>query len=203
MSTEVKKDHPFLLRTDKEIDEILHNLAPATDELINKIPESLFVRNYLPVFCGEEPPEGLTAQEALRQWIQIAGLQFLPVKVLDDRSGEILFEVPALLDRHAVYVGREKENTPRLSELMKTATSYAQIHPEAGTNYILRNLRDYRFIGASPKFRERVRQWNEIFRRYGKAEILIEEKDGRYDLRMGEPVKPGTLGDVEDELIYD
>lgn len=202
MSTETKKDHPFLLRTDKEIDEILANLAPATEELINKIPESLFVRNYLPVFCGEEPPEGLTAQEVLRQWIQIAGLQFLPVKVFSDSTGEILFEVPALLDRHAVYVGREKEATPPLSELMKTATAFAQVHPEAGTNYILKHLRDYRLVGASPKFRERVEQWNQIFQRYGKAQILVEEKEGRYDLRMGQATKPGTLSD-EDELVYD
>lgn len=173
---------PVLSRADNEINKILKDLSATTEELINKIPESLFINDFLNFFCGEELPSGMTKETILKRWVEIAGIEYLPVYVVDDKTGEFLYKVPALLDRHAIGINRNVQNVPSIAAMLATANLYSEIHPDAGTNYILKNLPQYGLISASPAFSERVNEWNEIFRRYGKGEIQVKVEGNRYEL---------------------
>jgi hypothetical protein len=197
-----------LADADRMIGDIVNNINAASEALLTNLPESTFVTYFLPIFCGEEPHPEHSVKEWLNLWRDLAGYYFYPVNVVDD-SGAFLYQVPALLDRHAVRIGAANPGTPPMAHMVATAQQYAQIHPNAGENYILKQLRHYNLLRAeSPQLEERVRMWNYIFKRYNKPTIeFLRHEDGGIELKVNEPApqkttKPFSMNDGDDELIY-
>lgn len=142
-----------------------------SNPLANRLPEKLFVENFLPYFCGEvEIPE---ETELYSLWYGIAGSPTGEVDIIDTR-GKSLYKVPPLMNTNIINPKREDSNEMNFSQIIALATMYGNMTPVAGLNALntglsgkLETLRN-----RSVEFSEYETRWIEIFKRYGK----IKEK---------------------------
>lgn len=65
---------------------------------VNKIPESVFVRYFLPCFVGDVTGNPNWVME----WISIAGTPMHEVDVYKDGTNEILYRVPSILNTNSI-----------------------------------------------------------------------------------------------------
>jgi siroheme synthase (precorrin-2 oxidase/ferrochelatase) len=198
------KNHPMALREAQIIDGVVENLNLATEEMLNRVPEATFVTYFLPTFCNEDPhPEG-DALTWLSRWRDIAGGPFFPVNIVDTKTGAFLYQVPSLLDRHAVQVGVSNPGTPSILSMITTAGQFANVHPQAGQNYILKNIRNYNlFSGSAARMLARTEAWNQIFKRYNKPLIVVQEVNGKYEVSIASAAGSSATtadegGDIDD-----
>jgi len=162
-----------------------------TQSEIVKLPEYVFVRAFLPFFCGEKK---ITEQpNILPSWIGIAGSPSKEVDIVDEK-GEILFRVPAMNDT-SVIDSLNKKNGRSLQAIVQNYHRYQGITPINGENFLANAIADkiQAIRTTSESFTENEKKWNEIFIRYGKMkstepELVAVDKSSRLD---------------EDEIEYD
>ena len=168
---------------------ISEQLAAVEKIDVVRMPESVFVAGYLPLFCGEDNPR---YNVTFDMWKTYAGGVFNEVIVIDD-TGKELFTVPPLFDR-AYITTLVKEQTRSLTDVITTAEQYALIHPVKGNAYLDRELSNRALLmNSSMNVSSNVKRWNEIFRRYGKPEIVVGkdiEKVAEAEVKMFDDFEP-------------
>lgn len=172
----------------REISAIYENLMNDPAD-IAKCPESLFVKMFLPFFSGQRvvEDEGLAAR-----WIALAGNPFKPVDVFDERTMEILYQVPAFFDMEAVVVSNRKHGS--LGDIIQKATQLSAIHPSQGVNHFAKSVSKLELLQDRSAEVARTRDiWMSIFKRYnvtpigfdtgeaqGKASVVTESDQVDY-----------------------
>ena len=156
-------------------------------EPVPAIPESVFVSRFLPLFANIEGREDID----LSGWLEI-GNPCVPVDVhANNDKTNILFRVPALLDRHAEpYI--VDETKPTVSQIVAQASVYNSDRPGYGDDYFIKKVSES--IVKGNKNVSAILQWNYIFERYGYPTI----KTGQ--AVSGAEAKPSNVIDVYDEL---
>lgn len=148
----------------REIDEIFNNLNTVTKESITALPEEVFVRNFLPFFAGEPVADTIN----LNVWFGIAGNPYMPVNVVD-KSGVVLYTVPAFFDRGAVDISRVDNRASPLHHVLKTAEQLNRVHPKRAEAYFEQQLNMRNMTNLDKALHDRNAQiWEDIFKRYGK-----------------------------------
>lgn len=73
----------------------IHNALVVENKLV-QLPEQVFINELLPFLCGET-----LSQVTPAVWVSVAGTPFLEIEIIDTK-GEVLFKVPALMERNAI-----------------------------------------------------------------------------------------------------
>ena len=144
------------------IDRISANLAAAEEAETASIPESLFVKMFLPFFAGERVVEG---DQLPAKWIGLAGNPFRPVHVFNDATREILYTVPPFFDEGAFTPSNRKSGN--INDMVKKVADLSLIHPSQGVNYFNRFINSLELLHDRKD--EALRQtqvWMDIFKRY-------------------------------------
>lgn len=150
-------------------EEEIEDLKRIEEDSINTIPEVNFVQVFLPFFAGDEVnPYNVD----LSNWLTVAGSPYRPVNIANER-GEILYQVPAIIQPGTLS---PKEHAPNESifELLSNTNQMTAISPRRGAAYFREHVAKIhnglvdRTISA-----QAIRQWNEIFIRYGRKPIVI------------------------------
>lgn len=167
--------NPEIDNLNKANEDIYKQLIVA--DAVNKLPENLFVENFLPYFCGEL--DIAANDEVIPYWYAIAGSPNKEVSIIDER-GQSLYQVPALADTSIIDPTKEQGRV-NFGEIVSLAKLYTNQSPVAGENYINKKLAEkfYKLTAKSKVFSDNEKRWVEIFKRYGKikAEELKTEED--------------------------
>lgn len=134
------------------------------------VPESVFVKEYLPLFAGESK----NAEVDISKWLDVAGNAYRSVDVIKDN--EVLFTVPPLLKRSPTNVKRRPQDS--IYELVDLVQKKTAVHPQIGRSFMNSQL-DARISRLSSDPSE-VATWNDIFKRYGYEPIndqIVAETD--------------------------
>jgi hypothetical protein len=73
----------------------IHNALVVENKLV-QLPEQVFINELLPFLCGET-----LSQVTPAIWVSVAGTPFLEIEIIDTK-GQVLFKVPALMERNAI-----------------------------------------------------------------------------------------------------
>lgn len=135
------------------------------------LPESLFVTNFLPYFCGEL--ELTQNTKLLDMWYTIAGGQFNEVDIVDI-SNTVIFTVPAIVNSDIINP-RANRGDLSFSDIVTLSKLKSNITPVAGDNALqqglvikIEQLREKKITS----FSNNEERWLSIFKRYGKLEKL-------------------------------
>ena len=130
---------------------------------VKKIPESTFVKEILPVLTGE-----VVSAEFPLLMAAVVGTPFSEVDVIND-AGEVLFRMPALLERNIIS-HEEASKRGSMASMLITAEMLAKQSPARAEMYL-----EHEFNGrgiASNRdeiINQRQARWNTILARYGKS----------------------------------
>lgn len=152
-------------RVTEETEKIYSKLV--ANPLANKLPERLFVENFLPYFCGEvEIPE---ETELYSLWYGIAGSPTGEVDIIDI-SGKSLYKVPPLMNTNIINPKRGDNNDMNFSQIIALASMYNNMTPVAGLNALNTGLANKleTLRNKSVEFTDYEIRWIDIFKRYGK-----------------------------------
>lgn len=153
-----------------DINRINDLMQEQANESLVRITERQFKEVFLPFFAGEE---NLPYKVDAGNWEKIAGGPFKAVNVVNE-YGEVLFQVPPLLNREAISV-YEQEGEDALGEVLGRANNLMNIFPARG-----RQLLNHHFAHrlnttqGDDKLLETIEIWNKIFKRYNKPLIIIK-----------------------------
>ena len=170
-----KSKDPVAGSTDREV-AALDALEKLREEMIGKLPESIFVKKFLPLFASQEQNVDIS------EWLNVCHNAYLPVDIVS--GNEVLFRVPSLVKQIPTKVSRRGQDS--VYEMMETVVKKTAINPNLGKNYLDRQL-DIRIqrLGITP---EEVKVWNEIFSRYGYQPLA--------NTVTAEPVSTGSKEDL-------
>jgi hypothetical protein len=166
-------------------------IIQASQEARTKLPEEVFVKNFLPYFSGQKSIK--ENQEVIPMWIGIAGSATAPVDVVSP-TGEVLYTVPAFYDTTVMNASARFEG-PTLSATMVHYEMDKANLPQRANVRIQKEL-DQRMPSMFQKssvVEENKKQWSTIFNRYG-----ISTKQNTQQSQQSQSDIP-----VRDELDYD
>lgn len=130
-----------------------------TQDLYNRINESVFVNYFLPFFIGQRHSDTWVIE-----WISIAGTPMLPVNVVDDVTKEVLYTVPGFLDTSSII------NDNRNLSLGAIIERYIMIEnngiPMQSRAYLAKNLNEYEKAVTGDMGKNTINQWHYILQRY-------------------------------------
>lgn len=173
----------------KKGDEYFSLIVENTVSDIKRLPESTFVKNFLPYFCGEE--DTTKESNTIAIWIAIAGSITSKVHVVD-KNDEILFTVPPINDT-SIFDVNNKNQAQGFKNIVLNYRLYSNQTPMSAQNYLARTIdsRIEKLRTESVMFNENETTWKNIFARYGKGPSV-----------KAVDVKKQSLLD-DDELVYD
>lgn len=134
----------------------------------NKIPEEIFVNNFLPFFSGKVSLTE-TKENVIGTWIGIAGSPSSPVDVIDS-SGNVLYEVPAILKNELIdpVVVEQKRSLPAILAEYRARNKNS---PVIGNLFITQELeKKSEELTQNAPVNEVNEGWNQIMTRYGLIE---------------------------------
>lgn len=175
-----------------------------TEYEYQKLPESLFVEHFLPLFCGHiksDTPEGM---QLLKKWVIIARDNLNEVSIISNETGEILFNVPPLNSPDVLDIAHNKDKKlPSIDDLLGLAESLSNTVPARGANFFARAM-DSRtdIIAANPdtiKISKYTKRWQEIFERYNGIIATYSGSIATNTVSINDVVKPKS-NISEDEL---
>lgn len=132
-------------------------LQQLTQEDAARIPEPLFVEHLLPILANRN------GRQSLVRWQQVAGHVMRPLDIVDPKTGEVLFRVPALLRQLRDTV--KTRNNRSTHDIAAIAEKKRQVMPVMGDNYLQAHLTDR--VQSTPANVKEALQWNSILVRYG------------------------------------
>lgn len=180
-----------------QIDGIADSLEQAGSN-ISVLQERLFVRIFLPFFCGEEVQE---KEKIMQAWINTAGGQYKPIDVVNEK-GEVIYRVPPLFDREAWITNIPNHSQPALSDVATTAQQLANVSPRRAQAYLDNELNSRGFNNKKHTLDLAIQgliQWNAIFERYGKPKITIP---GMEEVIKTTPSGEGQKSDGKVDIVY-
>jgi hypothetical protein len=128
-----------------------------------KVPEAIFVRDFLPAFSGEIP----CSSELLGIWYTISGSPFNRVSVVN-QIGEVVAIVPPFQNRDSIPT---KNSSKDLTAIFMEHDSITNISPNAATNKLATQL-DQKFIQDYNKTEVNSnpikQEWDTLLKHYGK-----------------------------------
>lgn len=141
----------------------LADLVSSTEN--SKLPEDLFVSNFLKFFIGIENAD--TNKEFLPTWISIAGSPSADVDVID-KSGNVLFVVPGFVD--SAFINPTKRTGISYSDIVNMSILYGNNIPQQGAAVLKNELEQkvQRLKDKSPDYVKKIKMWETIFTRYSK-----------------------------------
>lgn len=137
--------------------------ALVMDVEVKKIPESTFVKEILPIITGE-----VVSAEFPLLMAAVAGTPFSEVDVVND-AGEIIFRMPALLERNIIS-HEEASRRGSIASMLITAEMLSNQSPVRAERYL-----EHEFNGRgiaknrNEIIAQRNARWNTILERYGKT----------------------------------
>lgn len=183
---------------------LMEKVSDAFTELVTeyeypRLPESLFVNHFLPMFCGKVSPTTKEGLELLRKWLIIARDNLNEVTIFKDDTGEPLFNVPAINSPDIINVAYNKDRKlPSIDDLVGLAESLSNTIPARGANFYAKAMdvrTDVITVNKTvPKLTELSNRWTDIFNRYG-----VGESDAIKTPSVN-PVGKPTSNISEDEL---
>jgi hypothetical protein len=141
-----------------KIDDAFDKLFKEEDTDVAVITERTFKATILPMIANQDEESA-----DFSGWLVIAGAWRRPIDVTDDKSGEVLFRVPALVGKNAPPT--EQTGHTSAYEVIQTARRKMQTIPRAGEEHLLRGLRPR--MNVTGDHNENQRLWNAIYTRYG------------------------------------
>jgi hypothetical protein len=146
----------------------------------SNVPESIFIRDFLPLFSGEiKDIEQMNY--LLSMWYLIAGTPYNVVNVVG-KNGKFIIAVPPVLDRSIIA---NKSSQYALDAIFEEAKQKSVLSPNLGQKIINDELND-RFLNESKNeaSSELTAQWITLLTYYGKVKkvtttkINANEEDG-------------------------
>lgn len=131
---------------------------------VAKIPEHEFKSVLLPILVQNE-----TEDLSFERWLDIAGSWQRPIDVLDDKSGEVLFRVPALVGRNGQPTMQRADNSAY--EMIENAQRKMRVVPRAGEEMLVRGLSER--VTAEGNREAAQQAWNDIYKRYGYDYLVV------------------------------
>lgn len=148
---------------------------------VRTIPEAIFVHHFLPVFSGERTEN---AQEALSMWVNIAGSNFHPVNVVNNR-GEVVAQVPPLQNNAVLDPSSSNSN---LGYAVKESNAKANLSPLGAqamlTNQLTNKLTSMT-VNLESKNKPHEKMWNDLLAKYGKAPATKDPEENQQE--QGDP----------------
>ena len=99
---------------------------------LNHIPESLFVRYFLPCFLGNS-----TSPNWVMEWISIAGSPVADVAVVADGTKNVLFTVPSVLNTNNLFLNKTEGD---LGDIFGKFDQMNNNLPTVGLNFLVKAL---------------------------------------------------------------
>lgn len=142
----------------------------------NRLPEIIFKNTFLPYFSGEKPIE--EGSSILADWFSVAGSHTAEVTIIDNQTGEPLFDVPAVGSRSRInYAYNKERNMTSIDDIAATTEALGKTMVERGLKFQsdahesrVKTLLDKNNPVAQKVLTELemdVQRWNAIFERYG------------------------------------
>lgn len=125
----IEKHQGMMGQIDRESEaEFINGLLTEVDTGNRPIPEPVFREIFLPYFTGQVKPT--TDEDAFAHWIGLVGTATEEVPIVN-AAGEVLFNVPPLLDTGILKPGktREQKISKPFSSIFKEFAEQAMVHP--------------------------------------------------------------------------
>lgn len=152
-------------------------------------PEALFVEHFLPLFAGEVQP---TIHVNYTTWVdKVAGGTMMPVDIVDEK-GVVLFTVPAMFSDSVL-----EQTKPGAQAMTHIERQYSRLKEfdAAGSQRYLSKMLSGMHIKEKPtqEVYDNMRVWNDIFKRYGREDKIINMLDLNNDPNKDKPASVGTV----------
>lgn len=137
----------------------------------NKLPERIFVNDFLPFFCGEKQIENY--EDIYKLWFGIAGSPTAEVSIINN-DGELLFNVPPIVDSHVFNPEYNKnKEMPSIADIDGMSEALERSIPIRGMTFRAEAFTDrvFRLTSAGYKHTEHEKRWLDIFIKYKKISI--------------------------------
>ena len=143
-----------------------------------KIPEKLFVRDFLEFFRGNAPREQF--KDYLAAWYKVSGNYQAEVAVIDE-AGKIMYLVPAVFNT-TFLSAKPGENAMKMSDIALMYELEQQQSPHAAAARYESNLQNklLAMIKNKHKLSDIEQRWLDIFNRYpekGQEPKAVEAKE--------------------------
>lgn len=185
-------------------------LASVPDELVKFIqaplpvhtfPEPLFVQYFLPLFAGNATEDHAVSYQT---WIEkVAGSDRSPVDIVDG-NGKVLFRVPPLMDVSALEMNKSGRNWTILE---RQYFRMKEVDAQGSQDFLATSLSSLHIAAKAPdELYQNTRAWNEIFRRYGmedKILNLVNEEDAPESVKNENKLSRSNDRLGEGELEFD
>lgn len=147
-----------------------------TDQIYGRLPEDLFVSNFLPYFTGKLKVE--EGNNVIPLWISIAGNPTSRVCILD-KNGEVLYTVPPIFDTGILNTLDSKNR--KLAEIYHNYTIRKDNLPMAADNFLDSAMAEkYNTILSNIVNQKYQKEWQDIFDRYNVNVEIKKTKDESY-----------------------
>lgn len=154
-----------------EINQIWDALQDAEKAEMQRLPESVFVANFVPFFAGETVPEHVN----MGTWIAIAGGPFREVMIVDTRSGEPLFTVPPMFEMDGIAVSDRREIA--VFDIVQNMMGLSNVSAARAKAYFENKMLGLGLQRDPADFAEKyVEMWNHIFQRYNRPLLTTTAK---------------------------
>ena len=183
--------------SDKEIDnsldmDDLEKKGKLINELLvetpikGRLPESMFVAEFLPYFSGELKID--KDSSVIPYWIGVAGSPTAEVDIID-KAGNTIYTVPALFSTDTINV--TETNSRPISDIMLEYEQRSSRFPIDGENFLEASLKIE--SNESDKFKSAEGRWETILKRYDKE---VPSNDNTTVSNKGDSLN-------DDDLEYD
>lgn len=145
--------------SDPKINESFDSILEQERTDAAQITEKVFKVTILPMIANQDEK-----QADFSGWLTIAGTWRRAIDVTDDKTGDVLFRVPALVGANDMPT--EQQGTNSAYEVIQNARRKMQSVPRAGEEHLIRGLRP-RINAKGGELTENQKRWNYIYKRYG------------------------------------
>lgn len=143
--------------SDESIDRSIDEILDYEEGDVVTITELQFKQSLLPMIAASDQKDS-----DFNMWLTVAGSWRRAVDVVDDKSREFLFRVPALVGRNDPPAMQSGHNSAY--EVIRNAQRKMQTIPKAGEEHLITNLRPR--LKVSGDLAENRKMWQYIYKRY-------------------------------------
>lgn len=157
-----------------EQQQVLQTLEKVFENRNPRLPENVFHGVFLPFFCQDPAPK---YQVTLQNWINVCIHPSSPVDITD-AQGNVIYTVPPLIHRDVVNSKNTEGQVP-MFHMARTFQQYNDYMPSQGRAYLEQQFERRKLIKeTTPLLLEQIKEWDKIFKRYGRPTIL---RDADFD----------------------
>lgn len=140
-----------------------------------KMPEYVFLKAFLPFFCGEETDPEVGHKITEGHWISFAEGAFMPVDVVD-ANNEVLFTVPPRRDNNSIAPAHvnDMNNYATVSDQYKNLAASRPAEANRFHYTMLEERKDA--LRTNIRTLEHLYAWNKIFKRYDRPLLVVAGK---------------------------